>query len=166
MKQTNSAFLIFTTFLTFTSLFSFAQKIGIDIKQDWFAEVPTIDMAQLDTIVVYPLKGNISNTKDVLVWHFQDGMDYQLKMYNNSNPALVGDPYTFAPEYWRLKEKRKDELYLSAKEDKDPRPFHKKVSVYKLLLFRDDYNILYKMILVKQYNNRYHQQINGPDLIN
>lgn len=157
---------IFITFATFFTLSASAQKIGIDIKQDWFAEVPTIDMAQLDTIIAYPLKGNFSNTKDVFVWHFKGGMDYQLKIYNNSNAKLVGDPYTFAPEKWKLSEKRGTELYLTAKEHKDPRPFHKKVSVYKLIQCRDDHNILYKLIMVKEYNGRYPQQITGPDMGN
>ncbi len=163
MKKAFFTFLAFTTFFTLPSM---AQKIGIDIKQDWYAEVPSIDMSQLDTIVAYPLKANISNTKDVLVWYFKGGMDYQLKIYNNSNAALVGDPYTFAPEKWHLKEKGRDELYLVAREHKDPRPFHRKVSVYKLLLYRNEYNLLYKIVMVKQYNGRYPQSMTGPDLIN
>jgi len=163
MKKT---FFTFLAFFTVAALNVFAQKIAIDIKQDWYAEVPTMDISQLDTIVIFPLKGNINNAKDVFVWRFQGGMDYQLKIYNNSNPNLVGDPYSFAPEKWHLKEKRRDELYLVAKEDKDPRPRHKKVSVYKLLQCRNEYNILYKIIMVKQYNGRYPQKIDGPDLMN
>ncbi len=132
-----------------------AQPLSIDIKQDWYAEVAHIEFSMLDTLTLYPLKGNISNKSvDVLVWRFVGGKEYRLKVYNNTNTALAADPFTYAPEKWTLQKLHDGNWYLQARENKDPRPFHKKLAYYKLQLFRNDHGILYKMLLIKEYNAR------------
>jgi len=143
-----------------------AQSLGIDIQQDWFAEVPHIEFGRLDTIMLYPLKGNINNNKDVLVWHYLGAMQYQLKVHNNTNATLVNAPYTYAPEQWTLIKKHDGNWYLQAKEMKDPRPFHKKLCLYQLQLYRNDHGILYKMLLLKQYNARHSHSLSPATLLN
>jgi len=141
-----------------------AQSLGTDLRHDWYGIVPTIDMSVLDTIVLYPVHGNFSQAKDVFLWRYLGGKDYQLKIFNNTMPGSY-ENYELAPEHWRLKEKG-NEYYLVVKDHSDPRPFHKKIAGYRLMPQWDNYNILRSIILVKRYNNRYTEQIKTPALRN
>jgi len=141
-----------------------AQTLDIDIRKDWYGVVPTVDMTVLDTIVLYPVHGNFEQAKDVFLWRYLGGSDYQLKIYNNTMPGAY-DHYELAPEQWKLKEK-KGGYYLVVKDQKDPRPFHKKIAGYQVVPQYSNYNILQSIMLIKRYNNRYAEQLKTPALRN
>jgi hypothetical protein len=142
----------------------FSQSLDIDIKHDWYAEVPTIDISMLDTIMLYPVRGNISSTKDVFIWHYLDKTDYSLEIRNTAQPE-IRDPYIYAPEKWKIKERGEDDLYLVMKDHKDPQLVHRFLGEYKLVPYRDNYNILNKVMLVRIYSNRSAQQVKPPHRI-
>ena len=141
-----------------------AQSIRIDMQRDWYAIVPTLDMSVLDTLTLYPAGQGVPQGKDVFYWRYLGSKDYQLKMYNNAVQGLSG-PYEYAPEHWKINETGENELYLQVRDRRDPRPFHKKVASYKLLPVRDNYNILYKVVMIKVYSNRYMEQLKKPEVM-
>lgn len=158
---------IFATILLCLSLagIASAQNLENELRRDWYGVVPTIDMSVLDTIVLYPLTGNYDQTKDIFLWRYLGGKDYQLKIYNNTMPGSY-ENYELAPEHWKLKKRSETEYYLMVKDRRDPRPFHKKVAGYILLPQRDNYNILKSIIMIKVYGNRYTEQMKVPALRN
>lgn len=155
----NKLFFTLAVFLFCHNLF--AQSLDIDIRRDWYAEVPTIDMSEMDTLTLYPLRGNLDQTKQIFIWHYKGDNIYELQMYNNQQ-AGIDRPYYFAPEKWKYKENEDGTLSLTIRDHRDPQPFHKTFATYTLIPYRDNYNILYKMVLVKKYNNRYMQRLKAP----
>jgi hypothetical protein len=153
------------TFLVFLFLLlhraCFSQSLSIDIKRDWYGEVATIDISMLDTIVLYPVRGNINSQKDVFIWHYLNKTDYSLEVRNTTQPE-IRNPYIYAPEKWKIKEEGQNELYLVMKDHKDPQLVHKFLGEYKLVPYRDNLNILYKIMLVRIYSNRSTQQVKAP----
>ena len=143
----------------------FSQNLDIDIKRDWYAEVPTIDISMLDTIALAPVRGNVNSTKDVFIWHYLDKTDYSLEVRNTTQPE-IRDPYIYAPEKWKVKKKGEDDLYLVMKDHKDPQLIHHFLGEYKLVPYRDNYNILYKIMLVRVYSHRSNQQVYAPTKAN
>lgn len=141
-----------------------AQNLNIDIKRDWYAEVPTIELNMLDTITLHPVHGNINSTKDVLVWHYQNKDDYTLEVHNNAQPELSGS-YEYTPERWKLKEDG-DDLYLVMKDHKDPQPVHRSLGEYLLIPYRDNYSLLYKVVMVRVYSHRSPQHVAAPSTMN
>jgi hypothetical protein len=142
-----------------------AQSLATDLRRDWYGIVPTVDMSILDTIVLYPVQGNFDQHKDIFLWRYLGGKDYQLKIYNNTMPGSY-ENYELAPEHWQLKQKGDSVYYLTVKDRHDPKPFHKKVAAYMLMPHRDSYNILTRITLVKVYDNRYTEQLKIPSLRN
>lgn len=138
-----------------------AQNTGVDIRTDWVGVVPTIDMSRLDTIVLYPYRGVYDHSKDVFLWNYKGNGDFQLKVYNGSTTGIT-DPYVFAPEKWKLKEINSSELYLLVREHKAGTIFNKKVGGYKVYLYRDNYNLLTHIMMVKVYDYRYSRQVKVP----
>jgi hypothetical protein len=145
---------------------SYAQNTTVDMRQDWYGEVPTIDMGMLDTITLRPFRGTFDDPKkDIYLWHYNGGNDYVLRVYNNTDPG-VRDPYVFAPEKWRLKEVSPEELYLTVRDHKSATPFRNKIATYRIFLHRDNYHILTNIILVRQYQFRHYQRVKTPTLMN
>lgn len=152
--------LLSIAFITGT-IFSSAQNLSVDLKRNWYAAVPTIDISMVDSMMLYPLRGNPPATGDLFLWNYVGGNDYKLSIYNRSQPE-IRDPYVFAPELWRVVEKYDTALYLTVRDHKDPRLFHKKLGKYRLYLYRDELNILHKVLMVREYQHRTTQRIYAP----
>jgi len=142
---------------------SYAQNLSVDMKSNWYAEVPNIDISMVDSMTLYPLRGNVPSGRDVFAWYYMRDNDYRLSIYNHSQPE-IRDPYVFAPEMWRIVEKSNNMLYLTVRDHKDPRMFHQKLGKYRLYLYRTDLNILYKIVMVREYENRADQRIYAPPI--
>lgn len=160
MKQ---ALFILAAVLSYFS--GWSQNLDVDMKRDWYAEVPTIDINMLDTITLFPVHGNISSAKDVFVWHYQNKNDYTLEVRDNMQPQLSGS-YEYTPEKWKLKGGDGDALYLVMKDHKDPQPVHRSLGEYLLVPYRDNYNLLYKVVMVRVYSRRSPQHVDAPSTMN
>jgi hypothetical protein len=147
------------------SIGALAQNTSVDIRQDWYGEVPTTDFSMLDTIVLRPFHGSFAdNSKDIFMWHYMGGDDYRLKAYNNTNPNFR-DAYIYTPEKWKLKEVSPDELFLVVRDHKAITVFHNKIAAYRIFLFRDSYHILTKIMMVRAYNFRHYQSVKTPTIM-
>lgn len=152
--------IFFILFVVISNYSSWAQNLEVDMKHDWYAEVPTINLNMLDTITLYPVHGNIISAKNVFVWHYQNKNDYTLEVRDNMQPQLKGS-YEYTPERWKLKGDD-DELYLVMKDHKDPQPVHRSLGEYLLIPYRDNYNLLYKVVMVRVYSHRSLQHVDAP----
>ncbi len=128
---------------------SSAQYIYNDVKRDWYAEIPTVDIETLDSIILYPNKSAIDPKKDMLMWQFKYDEIYQLIVFDNGQSGTPGSTY-YAPERWTIKTHKNDELELQMKDTKGEKWFHSTLRSYRLIPIRDNYNILQRLVLIRE----------------
>lgn len=63
---------------------------------------------------------------------------------------------------WRVVEKYDTALYLTVRDHKDPMLFHQKLGRYRMYLYRNELNILERILLVREYQHRTDQRIYAP----
>jgi len=142
---------------------AFCQNIKVDIKRDWYAEVPTVKIDNIDTIVLMVADGSMIRKSDVIAWHYDGDDDFQLLVYNNTQPGFSG-AFKYPEEQWSLKQNG-IEYELHMKQYNGSRPARKDVATYHLIPFYTDHGLLNKMMLIREYSDRLEQDVTKPPFI-
>lgn len=140
---------ILSGLLLLGTLHTRAQSAQIDVQREWFAAVKTVSMSMLDTIDLYTVRDSVDPKKNILQWHYMHGNDFQLYVHNNVPPVSAD---RIVDQTWVVKEDRRTRESFLIITDADIHNKHDKSSArYKVQLYRDTYNILYKMRLLRIY---------------
>ena len=141
--------LILGSFLLLGTFTTHAQSAQIDVQREWYASVKTVSMSMLDTIDLYTVRDSVDPKKNILQWHYMQGSNFQLYVHNNVPPVSAD---RIVDQSWQVKyyrPSRESYLYIT---DADIHNKHdKSTAKYKVQLYRDTYNILYKMRLLRIY---------------
>ena len=126
---------------------AFAQNINIDIRRNWYAQVPRLEMDMIDTLVLVPDQPAKDPDKPLFLWQYNPGDIYQILVLYNPTPGL--EPI-FPREKWRLLQTGRNDYELIIKNNDPRKLLHTKLRRYKLYQVRDNYQILQKMVLVRK----------------
>jgi len=138
---------LFASILLFVCCPAFSQNIHVDMRRNWYAQVPRLELDMLDTIELYPTQPKGDESKPMFLWQYSGDDAYQILVVHNPTPGL--EPI-YPPEKWKIVDKTINDYYLIVKGN-DPRKFiNSRIRHYKLIPYRDNYQLLQKVVLVRQ----------------
>ena len=128
--------------------FAKAQTAEIDLQRDWYANVKTITTSMLDTLYLYSHRDSINWKNDVFQWHHLQGNHYQLFVYKNIPP---GTGKTQKDEAWYATSDKRGNMNMYEAEQDLRGKIRRVYGQYKMTFYRDNYNLLYKLMLLRVY---------------
>ena len=127
---------------------SYAQSLYIDIQRDWFGNIRTVDWDMQDTIVLYPNRPADIKDQFTMLWQYQ--FDYVFQPTELYHPTPGYDQQYYS-EKWEIIQKEDKSYELTVKYNRTTNFSHKRQRRYKLIPYRDNYNILQKLVLARLY---------------
>ncbi|MGN6566365.1 MAG: hypothetical protein ACTHJ0_00355 [Flavipsychrobacter sp.] len=138
---------LFTFLLLLGSIKAFSQNIYVDMRRNWYAQVPRLELDMLDTIELYPTQPKGDDSKPMFVWQYAGNDVFQILVLHNPTPGL--EP-VYPQEKWKITDKTINDYYLVVKANDPRKVVNARLRRYKLIPYRDNYLILQKVVLVRQ----------------
>ena len=138
---------LFTFMLLITCSQAFSQNIYIDMRRNWYAQLPRLEFDMVDTITLVPNEPARDDSKPLIVWQYSGNDTYAPLVMHNPTPGL--EPI-FPVEKWKITDKTRDDYYLTVKGNDPRKLINARIRRYKLIPYRDNYLLLQKVVLVRQ----------------
>jgi hypothetical protein len=124
---------------------AYSQNIYIDVRKNWYAQTPRLELDLLDSIILVSEKPVDDPKLPLILWQFAGNDKFQPLLIFNPTPGMQ---YIYPMEKWKIEQIAPAQYKVTMKEGE--KLLSGRTRKYNMVLFRDDHLILQKIILVRR----------------